>query len=239
MACEPIIEDLIKLDTCAVSDALDSLSLKGATWGVRPQWQCPKIAGRAVTMKIKPAGLQQPTQHLGTAPIEAAQPGDVIVIDNGGKLGCSCWGGLLALSAKLKGVSGVVIDGASRDIDEARELEFPVYARGVVPMTARNRVVQESSDQEDRVRRRAMPSRRSGSRRRQRHHHYSQEKSKKWSLPPRMPQGTGNGRRHPQGLFGPPKCWRGLDTSKCSTKNQVREKLNGRGGRSVQKHSMA
>lgn len=148
MAREPIIERLLKLDSCAVSDALDSLNLKGATWGVRPQWQCPKIAGRAVTMKIKPAGLQQPTQHLGTAPIEAAQPGDIIVIDNGGKLEFSCWGGLLALSAKLKGVSGVVIDGASRDIDEARELEFPVYARGVVPMTARNRVVQESYNQE-------------------------------------------------------------------------------------------
>jgi len=148
MARETIIDRLAKLDTCAVSDALDSLNLKGATWGVRPQWPCAKIAGRAVTMKIKPAGLQQPTQHLGTAPIEAAQPGDIIVIDNGGKLEFSCWGGLLALSAKLKGVSGVVIDGASRDIDEARELEFPVYARGVVPMTARGRVMQESYNQE-------------------------------------------------------------------------------------------
>ena len=148
MAREPIIERLAKLDTCAVSDALDSLGLKGATWGVRPQWQCLRIVGRAVTMKIKPAGLKQPTQHLGTAPIEAAKPGDIIVIDNGGKLEFSCWGGLLALSAKLKGLSGVVIDGASRDIDEARDLEFPVYARSVVPMTARGRVMQESYNQE-------------------------------------------------------------------------------------------
>jgi regulator of RNase E activity RraA len=148
MTREPLIERLAKLDTCAVSDALDSLGLRGATWGVRPQWQCSKIVGRAVTMKIKPAGLQQPVQHLGTAPIEAAKPGDIIVIDNGGKLEFSCWGGLLALSAKLKGVSGVVIDGASRDIDDARELEFPVYARGAVPMTARGRVVQESFNQE-------------------------------------------------------------------------------------------
>jgi 4-hydroxy-4-methyl-2-oxoglutarate aldolase len=148
MAREPIIERLAKLDTCAVSDALDSLGLKGATWGVGPMWQCPRIVGRAVTMKIKPAGLQQPAQHLGTAPIEAAQAGDIIVIDNGGKLEFSCWGGLLAISAKLKGVSGVVIDGASRDIDEARELGFPVYARGAVPMTARGRVVQESFNQE-------------------------------------------------------------------------------------------
>ena len=148
MEREPILERLAKLDTCAVSDALDSLALKGATWGVRPLWQCPRIVGRAVTMKIKPAGLEQPKQHLGTAPIEAAQAGDIIVIDNGGKLEFSCWGGLLALSAKLKGLSGVVIDGASRDIDEARELQFPVYARGAVPMTARNRVVQESFNQE-------------------------------------------------------------------------------------------
>jgi 4-hydroxy-4-methyl-2-oxoglutarate aldolase len=145
---EAIVERLAKLDTCAVSDALDSLNLKGATWGVRPQWQCPRIVGRAVTMKIKPAGFEQPKQHLGTAPIEAAQAGDIIVIDNGGKLEFSCWGGLLALSAKLKGLSGVVIDGASRDIDEARELEFPVFARGAVPMTARGRIVQESFNQE-------------------------------------------------------------------------------------------
>ena len=148
MSREPVIDRLAKLDTCAVSDALDSLNLKGATWGVRPMWACPRIVGRAVTMKIKPAGLEHPKQHLGTAPIEAAHPGDIIVIDNGGKLEFSCWGGLLALSAKLKGLSGVVIDGASRDIDEARELGFPVYARGAVPMTARGRVVQESYNQE-------------------------------------------------------------------------------------------
>ena len=100
MAREAIVERLAKLDTCAVSDALDSLGLKGATFGVRPQWVCPRIVGRAVTMKIKPAGIEQPNQHLGTAPIEAAQPGDIMVIDNGGKLEFSCWGGLLALSAK-------------------------------------------------------------------------------------------------------------------------------------------
>jgi regulator of RNase E activity RraA len=148
MEREPIIERLARLDSCVVSDALDSLSFKGATWGVRPQWPCGKIAGRAVTMKIKPAGLEQPKHHLGTAPIEAARPGDIIVVDNGGQPQFSCWGGLLSLSASLKGLSGVVIDGACRDIDEARELGFPVYARGVVPMTARSRVVQDSFNQE-------------------------------------------------------------------------------------------
>ena len=176
MAREAIIERLAKLDTCAVSDGLDSLGLKGATWGVRPQWPCPQIVGRAVTMKIKPAGLQQPTQHLGTAPIEAAKAGDIIVIDNGGKLEFSCWGGLLALSAKLKGISGVVIDGASRDIDEARELEFPgLCARRSADdgaRTGRARVFQRRNS----IRRRAMPSRRSGDCRRQRRGDHSKRK---------------------------------------------------------------
>ena len=145
---EPLVERLSKVDSCAVSDALDSLALKGATWGVRPQWPCPRIVGPAMTMKIKPVGLEQPTQHLGTPAIEAAKPGDVIVIDNAGRPDISTWGGLLSLSAKLKGLSGVVIDGACRDIDEARDLGFPVYSRGVVPMTARGRVMQESFNQE-------------------------------------------------------------------------------------------
>jgi 4-hydroxy-4-methyl-2-oxoglutarate aldolase len=145
---EPIIERLAKLDTCAVSDGMDRLGLKGATYGVRPMWSCPKIVGRAVTMKIKPVGLEKPKQHLGTAAIVAAQPGDVIVVDNGGRPDGSCWGGLLSLAAKTKGISGIVIDGACRDIDENRDLEFPVYARGALPMTARNRVMQESFNQE-------------------------------------------------------------------------------------------
>jgi len=145
---EPILERLAKLDTCAVSDGMDRLGLKGATFGVRPMWACPKIVGRAVTMKIKPVGLEKPKQHLGTAAIVAAQPGDVIVVDNGGRPDSSCWGGLLSLAAKTKGISGIVIDGACRDIDESRDLEFPVYARGALPMTARNRVMQESFNQE-------------------------------------------------------------------------------------------
>jgi regulator of RNase E activity RraA len=148
MSGELIVERLAKLDTCAVSDGMDRLGLKGATFGVRPMWDCPKIVGRAVTMKIKPVGLEKPKQHLGTAAIVAAQPGDIIVIDNGGRPDTSCWGGLLSLAAKTKRISGVVIDGAARDIDESRDVGFPVYARAAIPMTARNRVMQESFNQE-------------------------------------------------------------------------------------------
>ncbi len=148
MAEDSLVGRLGKLDTCAVSDALDRLGLRGATFGVRPLWACPRIVGRAVTVKIKPAGLEKPKQHLGTPAIQAARPGDVIVIDSGGRPDVSAWGGLLSLASKTKGLSGVVIDGACRDIDESREVGFPVYARAVVPMTARGRVVQDSFNQE-------------------------------------------------------------------------------------------
>jgi 4-hydroxy-4-methyl-2-oxoglutarate aldolase len=148
MAQDNLIERLSKLDSCAVSDALDRLGLKGATFGVRPMWTCPRIAGRAVTVKIKPAGLEKPKQHLGTPAIHAAQPGDIIVIDSGGRPDVSAWGGLLSLASKIKGVSGVVIDGACRDVDESREVGFPVYARAAVPMTARGRVIQDSFNRE-------------------------------------------------------------------------------------------
>jgi 4-hydroxy-4-methyl-2-oxoglutarate aldolase len=141
---DELLARLSKLDTCAVSDGLDRLGLKGATYGVRPMWACPRITGRAMTMKIKPAGLEKPKQHLGTAPIDAAKAGAVIVIDSGGRSDVSAWGGLLSLGAKFKGLAGVVIDGACRDVDESRDVGFPVYARGAVPMTARGRVVQDS-----------------------------------------------------------------------------------------------
>ena len=139
-----MLERLERLDTCAVSDALDHLGLRGATTGIRPLWACPKIVGRAVTVKVVPAGLSRSGVHLATPAIEAAQPGDVIVIDNAGRTDVSSWGDILSNAAQRKGVRGVVIDGACRDIDASREVGFPVYGRGVVPVTARGRVQQDA-----------------------------------------------------------------------------------------------
>jgi 4-hydroxy-4-methyl-2-oxoglutarate aldolase len=105
---------------------------------------CPKIVGRAVTVKIVPAGLSRSGVHLATPAIEAAQPGDVIVIDNAGRTDVSSWGDILSNAAQCKGVRGVVIDGACRDIDASREVGFPVYGKAVVPVTARGRIQQEA-----------------------------------------------------------------------------------------------
>lgn len=141
-------QSLIRFDTCILSDAMDRLGLAGATIGVRPAWKCPKIFGRAVTMKLKPAGIDRPKQHLGTAAIEAARPGEIIVIENRVRADAPGWGGLLSLAAKTKGIAGVVTDGPCRDVDECETLGFPIYANSVVPISARGRIVQESVNKE-------------------------------------------------------------------------------------------
>lgn len=148
MAQDELVARLSKLDTCAASDALDRLALRGTTIGIRPVWPCPRIVGRAVTVKVKPAGLVKSTKHLCTPAIEAAKPGDILVVDNGGRPDVSAWGGLLSLASKMKGLSGVVIDGACRDVDESRDVGFPVYARAVVPLTARGRIMQDTINEE-------------------------------------------------------------------------------------------
>jgi regulator of RNase E activity RraA len=140
-----LVARLAKLDSCAVSDAMDRLGLSGAALGLRPMWSCPRVVGPVVTVKLKPKDeATQTSRHLGTAAIEAAQPGDVIVVDNGGRTYAGSWGGILSVAAKAAGVAGVIADGACRDVDEARDMEFPVYAKAGVSVTARGRIVEES-----------------------------------------------------------------------------------------------
>lgn len=136
-----------KLSTTNVSDAMDALGYKGTTYGIRPmieKWG--KIVGPAVTVKMTAAGVVKGKHHLGIKAIDAANPGDVIIIDNGGRLDTSCWGGILANGAKIKGISGVVIDGCCRDLDDCIDADFPVYARGTVVATARGRIQEESTN---------------------------------------------------------------------------------------------
>ena len=145
------IERLKKMATTNVADALDKVGVRGAVIGIRPMYDCPKIAGKAVTIKITAAGMVKSKHHLGVQAIHTADPGDVLIIDNRGDLYNNCWGEILAMGAKMKGVAGVVVDGAARDIDACKEFGFPVYARGTVPITARGRIMEESFNEVIRV----------------------------------------------------------------------------------------
>jgi regulator of RNase E activity RraA len=133
------------LATSNLSDALDRVGIaRCAVHGIIPQWGRTKIVGRAMTIRMIAAGAVPAVAHLGVDAIFNSEIGDIIVIDNRGDPHHNCWGEILAMGAKQKGVSGVVVDGAVRDVDACEVFGFPVHARATVPSTARGRIVQEA-----------------------------------------------------------------------------------------------
>ena len=140
-----LLDRLAALDTNTVSDALDFLGIKGATAGLRPLWNCPKIVGRASTVLLGPKGDNLPTVHLITPVVERIDSDDRVLVIAGGLEGISCWGDTLANAAVSKRVRGTVIDGFSRDIDGNASIGYPVFGRGVTMISARNRVEQIDS----------------------------------------------------------------------------------------------
>lgn len=143
MPLEPS-ERFLKLDSCAVSDALDSLGLKGVALGLRAVAARRRIAGRVVTVKLGAARDHASPRHLGTKAVESANAGDVIVVEHHSRDDVAGWGGILSTAAMLRGLAGTIVDGAVRDCDESETLGYPVFARAVVPRTARGRVVELS-----------------------------------------------------------------------------------------------
>jgi 4-hydroxy-4-methyl-2-oxoglutarate aldolase len=133
---------LKRLDACAVSDALDQLGLMPSVVGLAPLSVRQRISGRVITAKLA-AGKAAPSaniRHLGTTAIELAKPGDVIVMEQRTGIDCAGWGGILSNAAKLQEVAGVIVEGFARDIDEAADIGFPIYARAGIARTARGRI---------------------------------------------------------------------------------------------------
>jgi 4-hydroxy-4-methyl-2-oxoglutarate aldolase len=131
-----------KLDTCIVSDALDKLGFTGVVSGISRLSTETKIAGPVVTVRLEAAEGRMAERHLCTGAIEAAQPGEIIVVEHHSRPDCAGWGGILSRAAGMRKVAGVIVDGICRDIDESRELGFPVFGRGVLPVTARGRIIE-------------------------------------------------------------------------------------------------
>ncbi|NYH19302.1 regulator of RNase E activity RraA [Paraburkholderia bryophila] len=143
----PSLDRLASLDTNTISDALDFLGIQGATYGLRPLWDCPKIVGRASTIQLGPKSDAAPTAHLITPVVDAVTSDDRVLVIAGGLEGISCWGDILANAAVAKKIRGSIIDGVSRDIEGSESIAYPVYGRGITMISARNRVVQIDSGQ--------------------------------------------------------------------------------------------
>ncbi|HYC76006.1 MAG TPA: 3-hexulose-6-phosphate synthase [Planctomycetota bacterium] len=110
---------LMQVSTCNISDAMHRA---GALRGILPVQPGLRMAGRAVTVRTYPGDWAKPVQA-----IEAAEEGDVLVIDACGQPP-AVWGELAVESCLQRKLGGVVVDGAIRDVDAIRRLGFPAFA---------------------------------------------------------------------------------------------------------------
>ncbi|WP_377273537.1 RraA family protein [Peterkaempfera sp. SMS 1(5)a] len=105
--------------------------------GIRPLWQpVPRIAGPAFTVRCPPGD-----NLMLHAAIHRAEPGSVIVVESG-DLDYALAGGNVCAVAQRRGVVAFVADGLIRDLAEIRDMGFPVFARGVIPIPGAKKVVE-------------------------------------------------------------------------------------------------
>ncbi|WP_248558595.1 RraA family protein [Paraburkholderia terrae] len=124
-AARALLDTLRDIPVSALSD---NMHRNIGTVGLAPYHRPTKqtMAGTAVTMRSRGGDNLTYLRAL-----DFCRPGDVLIIDAGGDLNNAVVGGILSFYAASVGVTGLVIDGAIRDVAEIREREFPVYARGV------------------------------------------------------------------------------------------------------------
>ncbi len=117
-----LLEQYSALDTATVSDALDNCGLPPGQGGLQPMWGRPRIAGFAVTIELEPLNAEHSGAHILTDAIAQAGADDIMVVVNGGRIDVSSWGGIVSIGAAMRSIRGAVIDGACRDVDQARDL---------------------------------------------------------------------------------------------------------------------
>jgi regulator of RNase E activity RraA len=141
MVPDGVVARLGRLYTATLSNALEDLGQDGVILGLPPVAPGMRLAGRAVSvLQITGAAGDFPGSDFRVgAMIDAAGPGDVVVVANGGHP-VSSWGGTATFAAKVKGIAGLVVDGGVRDREEIVEHGWPIFARHLVPTTGRSRV---------------------------------------------------------------------------------------------------
>ena len=129
------------LATPTIANALDDVGFEGVLEGLAQMVPGTRCAGRAATAREvtgRRGDFASEDFKVGHM-IEAARPGDILVIDNGGHC-VSTFGGLATLAAKTSGLGGLIVDGGVRDREEMAEHAFPVFARHMTPLTGRTRL---------------------------------------------------------------------------------------------------
>lgn len=133
------------LDTPGVSDALDKLGLPGQCLGIASlDNYSTVVVGPAFTVQYVSASV--PPGTVGDF-IDDVSPGDVVVIDNGGRTDCTVWGDIMTQYAGSRAIAATVIDGVCRDVSKALSDGYPVFSRGRFMRTGKDRVQVQSVNQ--------------------------------------------------------------------------------------------
>ncbi|MDH3667974.1 MAG: hypothetical protein OEN23_13695 [Paracoccaceae bacterium] len=138
---DEILGLLQELNTPTLANALEDLGLEAVITGLSPAGTDMRCVGRAVTVleMTGPKGAFPASDFRVGEMIDAAGPGDVVVVANGGAP-ISTWGGTASYAAHLKGIDGLIVDGGIRDREEICEIGFPAFARHMVPTTGKTRI---------------------------------------------------------------------------------------------------
>ena len=136
-----LVERCRQISTAVWSDALDQLGIEGVVSGLRMRSGAGRCAGFAATAlgEVRPLGGFRLDEFGQDRMIASAGPTQVLVIAVGGAE-ASAMGGIVALAAFKKGIEGVVIDGACRDIDDIRTGGLWLASRHVTPRTGKSRI---------------------------------------------------------------------------------------------------
>jgi 4-hydroxy-4-methyl-2-oxoglutarate aldolase len=140
-ATDPLIAGFKQTYPASVSDAVELVTGRSGTMRHDMKLVTGKpMVGRAVTSLARPAPPEAATPALATKHsvemIDAAQPGEVGVIVMEGSLDIAAMGNLMGTAASVRGMAGMVLDGAIRDIWDIRRMGLTVYARSATPSTA-------------------------------------------------------------------------------------------------------
>lgn len=122
-----LVEAFEEIPSTIVSDVTGNVGLTMDS-GIQPAYEGINMAGTAITVNEAPGD-----NLMIHKAITMAEPGDVLIIDCDGYTGTGHVGEIMCTSCQANGLAGLVIDGGYRDSRELRELNFPVYGRGVNP----------------------------------------------------------------------------------------------------------
>jgi regulator of RNase E activity RraA len=136
-----IVDQLQALGNATLSDALDRLGIDGQCVGIMPFDRQMRLAGRAFTIRMVPVGVSGGS--VGDY-IDDVEPGQIVVIDNDGRLNATVWGDILTLVSGQRGIGGTVIDGVCRDIGLSIERRYPIFARTNTMRTGKDRVTADA-----------------------------------------------------------------------------------------------